>query len=514
MFLDEEQMNSLILELGLVTQGDFNVAEIEASEKRLNVNDVLVRKGIVSKDEIQEVQARVTGVDFIDLKNKKIEREILVSIPEPISRKYDIISFDRDENILKVAVLDLSVLDKIDFLKRQVTLKIVPYLTDQTSIKQNLLKYQELLKDEYGAVIQKEFLAFQTISEDSLKDLTREKILELARDKKINTVFELFLKHALLQKASNIHIEPHQNKTLIKYRIGGKLYSAMVLPKNASLILNLKIKALIGLESNEEIKNFTIGFDGRETIFQVNTVQTLWGERIVLNILYQGDSGFSLESLGFHGKALDVLYSEIDKKDKTILITGKQSSGKTTTFYTFLDSVNDFNLAIGTIENTIGFQMNGLSQTVVDLNIGFDISQGINKLNKQNLDVLGVDKIESNQDLETLFKPRWSDRFNLVILETEEDSGVEIIFKLKKLKINPVTIVANLSTIISQKLIPKLKEENKKEYYLNVNEIKNLSKKIDLEKVMNSLVDENILEDEKPWSEIVFFKSKDSANKE
>ena len=477
MFLDKERVNSLILELGLISQADFDVAKKESLEKDSDINNILIRKGFINEDELKEIQSKVANVEFVDLKNKQIEENILLTIPEPISRKYNIIPFERDEDILKIAVLDLSELDKITFLKKQVALKIIPYLTDQKSINQNLLRYQKLLRDEYGEIIQKEFLSFQTLSRKVLASFSRRELLELIRDKKLNNVFELFLKHALLQKTSNIHIEPQRDKTIIKYRIGGKLYSAMVLPKNASVILDLKIKAMLGLESNKKVDNFVIGFDGREIIFQVNKIPSLWGDRIVLNILRHGESGFSLEASGFHGKALDVLYSEIDKKDKTILITGKENSGKTTTFYTFLDTINNFDLAIGTIEDSIGFQMSGVNQSVVNNEIGFDISQGIEKSNKQNLDVLGVDKIEVLEDLKILFKASLIDRLNFAVLETQENSGIKIIFKLKKIGLNPITIATNLGVIISQKLISSLEGVQKEKYYLSVDEIKKISRK-------------------------------------
>ena len=510
MFLDKERVNSLILELGLISQADFDVAKKESSEKGLDINNILIRKGFINEDELKEIQSKVANVEFVDLKNKQIEENILLTIPEPISRKYNIIPFERDEDILKIAVLDLSELDKITFLKKQVALKIIPYLTDQKSINQNLLRYQKLLRDEYGEIIQKEFLSFQTLSRKVLASFSRRELLELIRDKKLNNVFELFLKHALLQKTSNIHIEPQRDKTIIKYRIGGQLYPAMVLPKNASIILNLKIKAMLGLETNNQVDSFEIGFDGRGIIFQVNKIPSLWGDRIVLNILRHGESGFSLEASGFHGKALDVLYSEIDKKDKTILITGKENSGKTTTFYTFLDTINNFDLAIGTIEDSIGFQMSGVNQSVVNNEIGFDISQGIEKSNKQNLDVLGVDKIEVLEDLKILFKASLIDRLNFAVLETQENSGIKIIFKLKKIGLNPITIATNLGVIISQKLISSLEGVQKEKYYLSVDEIKKISRRsdINMEKVMEVLVKEGVLKEKMSWSKVYFYKEK------
>ncbi|MFH1402547.1 MAG: ATPase, T2SS/T4P/T4SS family [Patescibacteria group bacterium] len=518
MFIDKNKMVDLVLELGLVNRADFDLAYQEAREKNMEICDVLVRKGKLSAEELQDLQAKVLGVSFVDLQNKQIEEKILFSIPEPISRQYNIIAFDRDTKNLKVAVLSLDILDKIDFLKKQVALRIVPFLTDKISINNGLLRYQELLKKEYGDRLQKEFLSFQTISENSIKNLSREALLELARNKKINFVFELFLKYALSQNASNIHIEPQQDNVLIKYRIGGILYPAMVLSKNALVILALKIKAMAGMDmfnvsvDDNKRNSFQMGFDGREIDFQVHIIQSLWGERIVLNVLRGGDSGFSLDAVGFHGRALDVLYTELDKKKKMILIAGAEKSGKTTSFYTFLDLLKYSNASIATIENSIGFQMAGISQVVTNPDISFGIASGVKKLEKQNVDIIGVDELEDFKTVKSLFGNLDEDRFVFAVLETKEISSVNIVSKLMSMELSPASIAANLGVVILQKLVPKLSEIcriSAQEYYLSVTEIKRLSKvkKINLEKVMTALVEENILEKKMSWSQVKFYKS-------
>lgn len=514
MFLDKEKLNKFLIELNFISQEDFNNALDEAQEKEVDVSVILIRKGYLDEDELQEIQARVAGVSFVDLKEKEIPEEILFSLPEPIVRKNNIIAFDKDSEVLRVAVLDLGVLDEISFLKKQVALKIIPYLSDRESIKKNILRYQEILKDSYGAFIQKEFLSFQVLGDGFTKEMNREALLELARDKKLTNLFKSFLEHALLQKATNIHIEAQENKTLIKYRIEGDIYPAMFLPKNAVELLALKIKAFTGFGQEEKNdKVFSVFLEDRECSFQVNKIKSIWGERIVLNLLPQGNAGFSLEAVGFHGKSLDILYNALNKKEKDILIVGEKGSGKTTTFYSFLDMLNSHYLSIGTIEESIAFQMSGLNQVVTNEKIDFGVKEAVQRFSKQNLDILGIDGINNYKDISLVLDKGWIDRLNINVLESNENSAFEVIKELLKTEITHYSIVSNLSIIICQSLVPALDMEKREEYFLSVDEIKKIKKEVDLEKVMKALLEEDVTDKNKAWSEMPFYKGENSKEK-
>ncbi len=517
MFVDKDKVENLILELGLVDPGDFVLAEREAEKRGIKTSHVLFRKGLLNEQELQNVQMKATGVTFIDLSQQIIEPSVLTIIPEPIVRQYNVIAFAKDERNLKIALLDLEDLEKIDFLKKEIGLRIVPYLTDRSSLNKAILQYQELLKNEYGLSIQKGLLSFQTFSEDSLKELSQEAILELARSKQISAVFELLIRHALVQRVSSLHIEPQEDNVLIKYRISGELYPAMVLPKKSAFVLALKMKVLANLKLDIiglcQAGRFQLGFDGKEIDFRLHIIPSFWGERIVLNVLQTGDAGFSLEAVGFHGRALDLLYSSLNKRRKLMLIAGPEHSGKTTTFYTILDLLKNPHLSISTIEGTIGFSMAGISQVVTKPEIGFDILEGIKQLSKQDCDVVAVDEIkelDSNHSVNSLLKLSNivnEDRFAPVVIKTNLKSSSEIVFKLvARDRIETALIMDSLDVVILQKLIPKLSRE-RQEYYLNVSEIKKISRDVDLEKVMLALIEENILVEKKPWSEIKFFKS-------
>ena len=156
MHIEEKQLKQFILDSGLVTNKEYEKAEKEASKKGVRVTEILVNEGQISEDDSRRIQANVLGIPFVDLKQTKIDFNVLSLIPEPIARNHNIVAFEKTKDSLEVAMLDVDDLGAIDFVKKKVGLKILPRLTDTESIKNVLLQYQKSLKAEFGDIIQKE----------------------------------------------------------------------------------------------------------------------------------------------------------------------------------------------------------------------------------------------------------------------------------------------------------------------------------------------------------------------
>jgi len=220
--IGEKQLKNFILDSGLVTTADFENAEKEAQRKGKKIGDVLVNKGKLSEDDLRRIQANILGIPFVDLRKIQIEFDVLSLIPEPIARHHNIVSFRKSADSLEVAMLDVDDLRAIDFVKKKVGLKILPRLTDTESIKNALLQYQRSLKAEFGDIIQKESAALGSVDTSGIgtdqKDLKK-----LAEDLPIIRIVDTLLKHAIIQNASDIHIEPMEKDLLIRYRIDGIL---------------------------------------------------------------------------------------------------------------------------------------------------------------------------------------------------------------------------------------------------------------------------------------------------
>ena len=261
MHIGEKQLKEFILDSGLVTTVDFETAEEEAKKKKIKVGDILVSRGKLSEDDLRRLQANILGIPFVDLRKAKIEFEVLSLIPEPIARNHNIVAFKKSDDSLEVAMLDVDDLRAIDFVKKKVGLKILPRLTDTKSIKSALLQYQKSLKAEFGDIIQKETASIKKIEVDA-KDVKGEDLKKIAEDLPVVRIVDTLLKHAILQNASDIHIEPMERDLLIRYRIDGILHDAMVLPKDAASGITARIKVLSSLKLDEK----SLPQDGRQRL--------------------------------------------------------------------------------------------------------------------------------------------------------------------------------------------------------------------------------------------------------
>src|SRR3989344_4010662 len=277
MHVDEKELESFMVDSGLVSTDDIELARNEAREKNTSIGNILVNKGSLSEDDLRRLQAYILGIPFVNLKNQKLDFSALSLIPEPIARNHNIIAFRKTDENLEVAMLDTANLTAIDFVKKKVGLKILPRLTDDESMKWALLSYQKTLKAEFGDIIQKEAGSIKALSEQVNGDpVTEDDLKKLAEDVPVVRIVETLLKHAIIQDASDIHIEPEEDKVLVRYRIDGILRDAMVLPKNTASGITARIKVLSSLRLDEkripQDGRFKIDAGGEKVSFRVSTL--------------------------------------------------------------------------------------------------------------------------------------------------------------------------------------------------------------------------------------------------
>ena len=227
MHIEESQLKEFILDSGLVTKADFDKAEKESEKTGENIGKVLVSAGNITEDDLRRIQAYVLGIPFVDLKNQRINFDLLSMIPEPIARNHNIIAFRKSADSLEVAMLDTEDLAAIDFIRKKTGLKIMPRLTDNESMKHALLSYQKSLKAEFGDIIEKEAESLRAVSERG-GDEAEEDLKKLAEDIPVIRIVDTLVKHAIIQDASDIHIEPMETQVLVRYRVDGLLRDAMV----------------------------------------------------------------------------------------------------------------------------------------------------------------------------------------------------------------------------------------------------------------------------------------------
>ncbi len=505
MQVNEEQLKKFILDSGLVTKSVLEDASKKAEAKNQKIGNMLLSDGKISEADLKRMEAAVLGIPFISLVDQKIDFSILSLIPEPIARNYNIIAYKKESGSLEVAMLDVEDLPVIDFIKKRSGLKILPRLTDTSSIKSVLVQYRKSLQADFDNIIQKESKSLKIAEDEGEKSETELK--EMAEDLPVIKIVDSLIFHAILQNASDIHIEPGEAELTVRYRIDGLLHDAMSLDKNAGAGITARIKVLANLKLDEkrlpQDGRFKIDQSGEKISFRVSTLPTFYGEKTVIRILKENAHGFSLETLGFHGEGLERIYSSLKLKTGMVLATGPTGSGKTTTLYTMLDILNKPEVNISTVEDPIEYQMPRVNQTQVKPEIGLTFANGLRSLLRQDPDIVMVGEIRDGETAGLAINASLTGHLVLSTIHTNSAAGA--IPRLIDMGVEPFLIVSTVKVICAQRLVRRL-TPSKVKYFLSAAEIKNLARIIDLDRMLVMLKAENIVGPEDTWDKISFYK--------
>jgi len=506
------QLKKFILDTNLVSPKDIEAAEKKTKGTDATFDEMLVRDGKLTVDDLRQMKGYIMGVPFINLKTEKIDPAVLSLIPEPIARNHNIVAFKRDPKSLEVAMLDTDDLEAINFVKKKVGLKILPRLTDTESMKSALLQYQKSLKAEFGDIIQQESGEIRTILEqEGGEEKSEADLKKLAQDLPVVRIVDTLLNHAIIQGASDIHIEPMENQVLVRYRIDGLLHDAMILPKNTASGITARIKVLANLKLDEkrlpQDGRFKIQTSTTSVAFRVSVLPTYYGEKTVMRLLKEGGGGFSLEGLGFHGEGLERIHAATRQKTGMILVTGPTGSGKSTTLYTVLDLLNTPEVNISTIEDPVEYQMPRVNQSQVRPDIGFTFSEGIRTLVRQDPDIIMVGEIRDHETAALAVNAALTGHLVLSTLHTNSSAGA--VPRLIDMEVEPFLLTSTINVVVAQRLVRRLCGAKEK-YLATKGELTSLGKSIDMDRVLGFLKEEKIVKADQEWEDIPFYKAKKS----
>lgn len=490
----ESELKEFLLDSGLVSRAEIATAEERAKEKKQSIGDILVSEGKISEDDLRRVKAYVLGIPFVNLKNQKIDFEVLSLIPEPIARTNNIVSFKKTDTSVEVAMLDTEDLRSIESIQKKVGLKIVPRLTDEGSIKHALLQYQKSLKQEFGDIISKESTALKFVT-DGGDDagISANDLKKMAEDLPIVRIVDTLLRHAIIQKASDIHIEPMEQMVLVRYRIDGILHDAMTLPKEAGASITARLKVLANLKLDEkrlpQDGRFKMETESEKVSFRVSMLPTYFGEKTVMRLLREGGDGFTLEGLGFHGDGLERIHDAMKQTTGLILVSGPTGSGKTTTLYTILDILNTPDVNISTIEDPIEYQMKRVNQTQVNPQIGFTFVNGLRSLVRQDPDIIMVGEIRDGETASLAINAALTGHLVLSTIHTNSAAGA--VPRLIEMGVEPFLLVSTLRVVVGQRLVRKLCEK-REEYHLTEETMSSVASEDRFGAALKALKDEKL----------------------
>lgn len=523
MRVDPSQLKAFLLDSGLVNKKQIEKAEKEIAKTNVKLEDFLIKSGLVKEEELTKLKAYILGIPFVNLEEEKIAPEILHIIPESIAKKQNIVAFRKNGRNLEVAMLDPDDLQTIEFIKKKANLKILPRLTSTESIKNAMRQYQKSLQAEFGEIIGKETQkGAKEVPETEIssligeaapvreEDIPKEELEKAAQDLPIIKIVDTLIKHAILQKASDIHIEPMEKELIVRYRVDGILHETMTLPKQIATGVVARIKVLANLKIDEhrlpQDGRFKLEDENYKISFRVSILPVYDGEKVVMRLLPENSKGFALEDLGFWGRNLEIIHSQINKPHGMILVTGPTGCGKTTTLYTILDMLNTPEVNISTVEDPIEYHMPRINQTQISSKIGLTFANGLRSLLRQDPDIIMVGEIRDNETASLAINAALTGHLVLSTLHTNSAAGS--LPRLIDMEAEPFLISSTVNVIEAQRLVRCLIPESREKYNLTKEEAANLTAKIDPKKVFEPLRQEKLMSEKDSLSDITFYHPK------
>lgn len=499
-----QQLKKILTKTELISEEDFNKYAQDAESSGKNLENYLLDKKIISSVVLYENAAAFYKLQFIDLKNQTIRKDILFTIPEPIAAIHNIIAFDANDKEIKIACLDPKDLEIFEFIRKKTNLKPKIYLTTPESLKDTLKQYHKSLKAEIGFIAGEKVAGLDKL--DDKKDLKK-----LASDLPVVRIVDTLLEYSIIEGASDIHIEPEEKDVLVRYRIDGILRNVMVLPKNVHLGIVARIKILSNLKVDEhrlpQDGRFKIATDEYSVAFRVSIIPTFCGEKLVLRLLNEKAQILTLEQLGLQPEPLKILKRNIDKPHGIILVTGPTGSGKTTTLYTVLNILNTPEVNISTIEDPIEYRMSHVNQSQVNPKIGYTFAAGLRAFLRQDPNIIMVGEIRDQETAEIAVHAAMTGHLVLSTIHTND--AATTMPRLSEMGVPTFLIATTVNMIIAQRLVRKICPNCIQSYNLDSQTVAELEKQLNIPDILQAMEREkSIMNAKKGLSSLLFYRGK------
>ena len=427
--------------------------------------EFLFSKKILDESSIRSLKSEIYGIPYfekIDL--IKIGNEVTSIIPEDSAKFYKIIPLGLNDGVIDVGMVDpdsIKAKEVLSFLSKQHNIKYNLYVVSEVAFN-NVLKQYRDIEEEVGKALdnlEKE-LGSDGGSEgiDFSSDEAINKKEKFSEDAPIIKMVAVILRHAVEGGASDIHIEPEEKQLRVRFRMDGQLYSSLFLPihTHASIVTRIKIISKLRIDENRVPQDgrFSAKIDNKGVDFRVSTFPTKLGEKVVIRVLDPYENLKTYEEIGLSYYNLDAIRESIRKPFGLILATGPTGSGKTTTLYSILKELNSPDVNVVTLEDPIEYFISGVNQSQIRPEIGYDFSQGLRSIVRQDPDIIMVGEIRDEESASLVTHAALTGHVVLSTLHT--NNAVGSISRLIDMKVKTFLIPATVNVVIAQRLAHKM----------------------------------------------------------
>ncbi len=462
----ERKLGEMLVKDQIITQEDLEAALEKQEESGTSLGHILVELGLASEWEMAAALGKQLNVPFITLSHYEIDRQVLESIPESIVRKYKIVPVDKTGDTLTIALSDPSNIYLLDELRLLTKCQIIPVISFESDISEAISRYYSREEDNFEEML-KDITdqEMEVIKEEEIEEDDTDLAVEV-NDAPVIQLVNLIISEAIKAKASDIHVEPYEKSLRLRYRIDGVLQEMTPPPKKFQNAIISRIKILSELDIAErrlpQDGRFKIRIQNRPIDFRVSVCPTAFGEKVVMRILDQSILMLGLADLGFEPDALKKFEESIRQPWGMMLVTGPTGSGKSTTLYSALSTINDPRKNIITIEDPIEYQLKGINQVQAKPEIGLTFAEGLRSFLRQDPDIIMVGEVRDLETAEIAVKAALTGHLVLSTLHTND--APSSINRMTNMGVEPFLVTASINMIVAQRLVRRICENCKEVY--------------------------------------------------
>ncbi len=443
----------VLLSSNKIDKSSFDEAKKAFVKTGANAIKYLIEKKLITDEDLVRSQAIYYNVGFVSLREKAASPVALGYIDKITAARLMLIPFEYDSagRELHLAMANPMDLSAIEFLEKKLSVKIKPFAATKADIQGGLNNlYEQSLSGEVSAALKETGGA----SQPEIKTIDIRKVGEYIKEAPIAKIVTTILEFAAKSRASDVHIEPLEQRTRVRYRIDGILHEKLVLPKTIHDSLVSRIKILADLKIDEkrvpQDGRFNFSIDDEQVDLRVSTLPTVHGEKVVMRLLKKTSDVPTLPELGLRGRALKNLEEAILRPHGIILVTGPTGSGKTTTLYSVLSKINTPKVNIVTLEDPVEYQIPGVNQVQVNPQAGLTFASGLRSFLRQDPNVVMVGEIRDEETAELAVQASLTGHLVFSTLHTSSAAGA--LPRMLDMKAEPYLLASTITAIVAQRV--------------------------------------------------------------
>ncbi|MCK5014687.1 MAG: Flp pilus assembly complex ATPase component TadA [Candidatus Omnitrophica bacterium] len=450
---EKKSLGEWLVERGIINQKAWEEAQAQEKVSAEPLRKVLIRMGLISEEDMVNFISQQMDIQRIDLSNYLIDSKIIDLVPELLARKYQMVPILKIGKSLTCAMVDPLNIFALDELRAKTGLTIEPAVATETEIKKALDESYTVKGSMDDVIKSMDEQKVGVVQEGEEIELS--KLKGMVEEPPVIRLVNMMIMDAVGEGVSDIHIEPEEDKLSIRFRIDGVLRREKAPPKHFQSAIISRIKVLANLDIAERRKpqdgRFHIKMGNHAIDIRVSSVPTSYGENIVMRLLDSSSILFGLEQLGFTAAILKVFQGLLVRPNGIILVTGPTGSGKTSTLYAALNSINTPDKNIITIEDPVEYHLEGIRQIQVNPQVDLTFANGLRSILRQDPDVIMVGEIRDVETAEIAIQAALTGHLVFATLHTNDAPGA--ITRLVDMGVEPFLIASSVAGVVAQRLV-------------------------------------------------------------